>query len=66
MARKLKNHGKVCTISGESFPANTDNFYHNSNAEDGLHPYHKFYDNMRRYHELSVDTLRKIINFKNN
>ena len=66
MKRKLKNHGKVCTISGNMFDANTNNFYHNSSSNDGLHPYHKFYDNMRRTHGISVDRLRQIINFKGN
>ena len=62
---EIRNYGKVCTISGTTYPADYDNFYHNSNSEDGLHPYHKFYDNMRRAHGMSVDRLRKIINYKN-
>ena len=66
MTKTLRNYGKVCTISGKSFPANYDNFYHNSNADDGLHPYCKYYDNVRRAHGISVDKLREIINFKNN
>jgi len=65
MTKRLRNYGKVCTISGNTFDANTSNFYHNSNTSDGLHPYHKFYDNMRRTHGMSVDRLRQIINFKN-
>ena len=63
---EIRNYGKVCTMSGKSFPANLDNFYHNGNSNDGLHPYHKFYDNMRRTHGISVETLRRIINFKTN
>ena len=55
---------KTCSISGGKFNANKDNFYHNGNSSDNLHPYHKFYDNMRRTHGISVETLRKIINFK--
>jgi len=56
---------KTCSISGEKFDANDSNFYFNNNTPDKLHPYHKFYDNMRRTHGISVGTLRKIINFKN-
>ena len=56
---------KTCTISGNAYSANGSNFYSNQNSEDGLHPYHKFYDNTRRTHGMSVETLRKIINFKN-
>ena len=63
---ETRQYGKECTISGKSFPADYDNFYHNSNTKDGLHPYCKYYDNVRRAHSISVDTLRKIINFKNN
>ena len=55
---------KTCSISGNKFDANKDNFYCNRNSSDNLHPYHKFYDNMRRTHGISVETLRKIINFK--
>jgi len=55
---------KTCSISGNKFDANEDNFYYNKNSSDNLHPYHKFYDNMRRTHGISVETLRKIINFK--
>ena len=63
---EIRQYGKECTISGKSFDANVNNFYINKNSNDGLHPYHKFYDNMRRTHGISVETLRKIINFKNN
>ena len=62
----VRTYGKVCTISGKTFPGNVDNFYVNNNSSDGLHPYHKFYDNVRRSHGISVDKLREIINFKNN
>ena len=57
---------KTCSISGKRFKANHDNFYVNNNSDDGLHPYHKFYDNTRRTHNISVDKMREIINFKNN
>ena len=56
---------KTCSISGQKFEPNDKNFYYNRNTPDKLHPYHKFYDNMRRTHGISVETLRKIINFKN-
>ena len=39
---------KMCTISGRKFTANTTNFYVNQNSTDGLHPYHKDFDNFRR------------------
>ena len=57
---------KTCSISGNKYKADFSNFYVNHNSDDGMHPYHKFYDNMRRTHGISVDTLRKIVNFKNN
>ena len=34
---RIRNYGKVCTISGKSFPGNVDHFYVNNNAPDGLH-----------------------------
>ena len=61
---EIRQYGKVCTISGKSFDANTSNFYVNKNSSDGLHPYHKYYDNVRRTHGMSVNKLREIINFK--
>ena len=63
---EIRQYGKECTISGKLFDSNIDNFYVNNNSTDGLHPYHKFYDNKRRYHNISVDRMREIINFKNN
>jgi len=62
---EIRQYGKECTISGNRYPANSDNFYHNGNSSDELHPYHKYYDNVRRSHNISVDKLREIINFKN-
>ena len=62
---EIRQYGKECTISGKFFDANEDNFYINSNSSDGLHPYHKYYDNVRRSTGISVDKLREIINFKN-
>ena len=66
MTKTLRNHGKVCTISGKAFDATWKNFYVNRNSSDDLHPYHKYYDNVRRSTGISVDKLREIINFKNN
>ena len=62
---EIRQYGKECTISGSFYEANEDNFYVNSNSSDGLHPYHKYYDNVRRSTGISVDKLREIINFKN-
>jgi predicted DNA-binding ArsR family transcriptional regulator len=62
---EIRQYGKECTISGKFFDANENNFYVNSNSSDGLHPYHKYYDNVRRSTGISVDKLREIINFKN-
>ena len=58
---KIRNYGKVCTISGKSFPGNVDNFYINKNANDGLHPYHKDFDNFRRVTGASVDRVRELV-----
>jgi hypothetical protein len=49
---------KTCTISGKKFTANTNNFYVNQNSEDGLHPYHKSFDNFRRVTNASVEQVR--------
>ena len=61
---EIRQYGKECTISGRFYDANEDNFYVNNNSSDGLHPYHKYYDNVRRATGISVDKLREIINFK--
>ena len=65
MTKRLKNYGKVCTISGKTFPGNTDNFYVNSNASDGLHPYHKVFDNFRRKTGASVERVRELVTLIN-
>ena len=62
---EIRNYGKVCTISGRNFPGTLDNFYRNESSADGLHPYAKPYDNVRRATGLSVAKLRKIVNLKN-
>ena len=56
---------KICTISGKRFRANNNNFYVNSNASDGLHPYHKNFDNFRRVTNASVDQCRNLVNLIN-
>ena len=63
---EIRNYGKVCTISGKSFPGNVDNFYVNKNANDGLHPYHKDFDDFRRVNKVSVDRVRELVTLINN
>ena len=62
----IRNYGKVCTISNKRYPGNVDNFYVNKNANDGLHPYHKQFDNFRRTTGASVDRVRKLVTLLNN
>ena len=57
---------KTCSISGKRFKANLDNFYVNENANDGLHPYHKEFDNFRRTTGASVDKVRNLVTLINN
>ena len=57
---------KTCTISGKRFDANHANFYVNKNSNDGLHPYHKSFDNFRRNTGARVEQVRKLINLINN
>ena len=63
---EIRNYGKVCTISGKSFPGNVGNFYVNKNANDGLHPYHKDFDDFRRVTKASVDKVRELVTLINN
>jgi len=56
---------KTCSISGKRFKANNDNFYVNENANDGLHPYHKSFDNFRRVTNASVDQVRNLVTLIN-
>ena len=56
---------KTCTISGIKFKGNTTNFYVNNNAPDGLHPYHKSFDNFRRSTNATVDQVRELVNLIN-
>jgi len=56
---------KICKISGKRFKANSDNFYVNENSNDGLHPYHKKFDNFRRVNGVSVDNVRNLVTLIN-
>jgi len=56
---------KTCSISGKKFKANNDNFYVNENSNDGLHPYHKSFDNFRRTTGASVDKVRDLVTLIN-
>ncbi len=56
---------KTCSISGKRFKANHDNFYVNGNSNDGLHPYHKSFDNFRRVTGASVDQVRNLVTLIN-
>ena len=62
---EIRQYGKVCTISGKRFDANVDNFYVNKNSSDGLHPYHKDFDNFRRVTGASVERVRELVNLIN-
>ena len=53
---------KMCSISGRKFKANNINFYTNNSYPDGLHPYHKEFDNFRRSTGASVERVRKLVN----
>ena len=64
--REIRYYGKECTISGKLFDANEDNFYANSNSPDGLHPYHKSFDNFRRVTGASVEKVRELVTLINN
>jgi hypothetical protein len=56
---------KTCTISGKKFKNNTENFYVNHNAPDGLHPYHKSFDNFRRSTNATVKQVRNLVTMIN-
>ena len=67
MKRKQKmNHGKICSISGITFPLNNENFYTNKNSSDGFHPYHKQFDNFRRTTGASTGQVRNLVNLIHN
>ena len=56
---------KTCSISGKKFRANSKNFYTNNSSEDGLHPYSKQMDNLRRTLGVSVDKVKQLVNLIN-
>ena len=56
---------KTCGISGKKFKANNDNFYFSRTSNDGLHPYHKSFDNFRRVTGASVSQCRNLVNLIN-
>ena len=56
---------KTCTISGKRFRADNKNFYVNKNSNDGLHPYSKSMDNLRRKLSVSVDKTKELVNLIN-
>ena len=62
---KRKYKMKTCQISGKKFKANNDNFYVNDNSNDGLHPYHKKFDNFRRVNEISVNNVKNLVTLIN-
>ena len=63
MAKSYKM--KTCAISGKRFRANNKNFYVNRNSNDGLHPYSKKMDNLRRTLGVSVDKVKDLVNLIN-
>ena len=56
---------KTCAISGKKFRASLKNFYVNRNSYDGLHPYSKSMDNLRRRMGVSVDKTKQLVNLIN-
>ncbi len=56
---------KTCAISGKKFRANNKNFYVNNSSSDGLHPYSKQMDNLRRTLGVSVDKVKDLVNLIN-
>ena len=64
MARAYKM--KTCSISGKKLRANNKNFYVNNSSSDGLHPYSKQMDNLRRTLGVSVNKVKDLVNLINN
>ena len=71
MARTAK---RTCTVTG--MKTSTNNFYSNQNhvkavdnmrrnSNDGLHPYSKGMDNLRRKLSVSVDKTKELVNLIN-
>ena len=63
MAKSYKM--KTCMISGKKFRANNKNFYVNNSSSDGLHPYSKSMDNLRRTLGVSVNKVKDLVNLIN-
>ena len=63
MARSYKM--KTCSISGKRLRANNKNFYVNNSSSDGLHPYSKQMDNLRRTLGVSVSKVTDLVNLIN-
>ena len=63
MAKSYKM--KTCSISGKKLRANNKNFYVNNSSSDGLHPYSKQMDNLRRTLGVSVDKVKDLVNLIN-
>jgi hypothetical protein len=63
MAKSYKM--KTCSISGKRLRANNKNFYVNNSSSDGLHPYSKEMDNIRRTLGVSVDKVKDLVNLIN-
>ena len=63
MARAYKM--KTCSISGKKLRANNKNFYVNNGSSDGLHPYSKQMDNLRRALGVSVNKVKDLVNLIN-
>ena len=63
MARSYKM--KTCSISGKRLRANNKNFYVNNSSSDGLHPYSKQMENLRRTLGVSVDKVKDLVNLIN-
>ena len=55
---------RICDVTG--IKTNANNFYVNENANDGLHPYHKSFDNFRRVTGASVNQVRNLVTLINN
>ena len=56
---------KTCLISGKKHRANNKNFYVNNSSSDGLHPYSKQMDNLRRTLGVSVDKIKELVTLIN-
>ena len=63
MAKSYKM--KTCSISGKKLRANNKNFYVNNSSSDGLHPYSKQMDNLRRTLGVSVNKVKDLVNLIN-